>query len=162
MPATPRPAVIAPEPLKLTGCTGVRLRSMTRVVTRHYDAHLAQAGLRLTQYSLMAALKSLSPAPHSALARQLGMDRTTLTRNLKPLVEAGWVSQTREAHDARTTVLRLTDEGLALLQRARPLWRSAQTSLNQLLGAERVSTLHALLDDSMAVLGDDAPAAASR
>lgn len=79
-------------PAPVTGCTCFRLRKLTRRLTQHYDAYLAPTGLRLTQYSLLANLARGGPATMSALADLLEMDRTTLTRNLKPLVQSGFVA----------------------------------------------------------------------
>src|SRR5262249_59557256 len=79
---------IALPPERVTGCTCSRLRKLTRRITQHYDAHLVAAGLRVTQYSLLANLCRGGPATMSKLAVALAMDRTTLTRHLKPLAHA--------------------------------------------------------------------------
>lgn len=150
-------AAPAAEVPAVRGCTGLRLRALTRIVTRHYDAQLSRTGLRLTQYTLLSYLRSTGETGHSALAQALGMDRTTLTRNLKPLVEAGWITQARAGGDARSTRLRLTEAGLAQWQQARPQWLAAQRSLNDTLGVERVAALHRLMDESIAVLSPVPP-----
>ncbi|HSI57030.1 MAG TPA: MarR family winged helix-turn-helix transcriptional regulator [Ideonella sp.] len=150
-------AVPAETSPRARGCTGLRLRSLTRLVTRHYDAALAAAGLRLTQYTLLSYLKSSGEIAHTALAHALGMDRTTLTRNLRPLVEAGWIAQQKSSTDARATTLSLTDAGHQQWQQARPLWRTAQDSLNDTLGHQRVIDLHRLLEDSIEILSSGEP-----
>ncbi|HQU89748.1 MAG TPA: MarR family transcriptional regulator, partial [Denitromonas sp.] len=80
-------------------CTGARLRRLTRRVTVFYEQYLRTVGLRLTQYSVLAHLE-LEPQPLQILAEKLEMDRTTLTRGIRPLVAAGWIAQTPGA-DAR-------------------------------------------------------------
>lgn len=155
-PAAPSPTPAGDAPA-VRGCTGLRLRALTRIVTRHYDAQLSRTGLRLTQYTLLSYLRSSGAMGHSALAQALGMDRTTLTRNLKPLVDAGWIAQSRTGPDARSTRLQLTDAGMAQWQQARPQWLAAQRSLNDALGADRVAALHRLMDESIAVLSPGAP-----
>jgi len=146
--------------LRARGCTGLRLRSLTRLVTRHYDAELSQAGLRLTQYTLLSYLRSHGPIAHTALAHALGMDRTTLTRNLRPLVDAGWAAQQKSPTDARATTLSLTDAGREQWERARPRWRAAQDALNDTLGHTRVAELHRLMEESIAILSGHGPEAA--
>ena len=72
------------------GCTNFKLRQLLRGVARLYDAELALAGLKTTQYSLLSQLLSLGPIAPGALALQLGMDPSTLTRNVKVLIDLGW------------------------------------------------------------------------
>jgi DNA-binding MarR family transcriptional regulator len=143
------PRVSAPMP---SGCTCDRLRKLTRRVTQHYDARLAPAGLRVTQYSLLAHLERGGPATVSALARLMEMDRTTLTRNLKPLAEAGLVA-IAPGTDARSRVVSATGRGREARAAARQLWRQAQDEVNRVLGVEQVAALHAALEDSLARLG---------
>jgi DNA-binding MarR family transcriptional regulator len=138
-------------PASPSGCTCDRLRKLTRRITQHYDARLAPAGLRVTQYSLLAHLVRGGPAAMSALARLMEMDRTTLTRNLKPLAETGLVEIAPGA-DARSRVVTATERGRAARAAARELWRRAQDEVNHALGTDRVAALHAALEESLARL----------
>ena len=131
------------------GCTCFRLRKLTRRVTQHYDQHLAAAGLRITQFSLLSMLEYAESLSVSELAERLEMDRTTLSRNLGPLQAAGWV-ETGAGRDARSRALRITAAGRETWAQAKPHWRRAQDELNQALGLEQVAGLHGLLDDSLA------------
>lgn len=142
----------------ITGCTCDRLRKLTRRLTQHYDACLAPAGLRVTQFSLLAHLQRTGPTTICALADLLDMDRTTLTRNLAPLEAAGLVA-VRPGADARTRAVAVTERGRETWRAARPYWRRAQDEVNRLLGPDRVAGLHALLDGSLAVLHDAVPVA---
>lgn len=135
----------------ISGCTCDRLRKLTRRITQHYDARLAPTGLRVTQYSLLAHLERGGPTTMSALARLMEMDRTTLTRNLKPLVDAGFVSIAQGA-DARSRVVSATARGRAARASARDLWRRAQDEVNRALGEDQVARLHAALEGSLARL----------
>jgi DNA-binding MarR family transcriptional regulator len=119
-------------------------------MTQHYDARLAPAGLRLTQFSLLANLRA-GPLTMSALADRMEMDRTTLTRNLKPLADAGFVA-VAPGEDARSRVVSVTARGRDSWGGARELWRQAQDEVNRALGAEEVAALHAMLDESLARL----------
>jgi DNA-binding MarR family transcriptional regulator len=143
-----------------SGCTCFRLRKLTRRMTQHYDARLAPAGLRLTQFSLLANLRA-GPRTMSALADRMEMDRTTLTRNLKPLADAGFVAVAPGA-DARSRVVTVTDRGRDTWTAARELWREAQDEVNVALGAEQVALLHATLDESLARLKATATARSGR
>lgn len=136
------------------GCTNLKLRQASRLVTRHYEEHLRGLGLRITQYSLLSYVVTLGPTTAGALAAALKMDASTLTRNLQPLLQAGWVA-VHTGDDARQRVVQATDEGRALRADAQRAWKRAQTALNERLGAERVARLHALLDDCIAALGED-------
>lgn len=135
------------------GCTNFKLRQMLRVVSRLYDAELARAGLKGTQFSMLSHLSSLGPIQPNELARRMGMDASTLTRNLRVLTELGWAEQGPGA-DARSRLIALTVTGRAKLAQARRHWKKAQCSLNQKLGTAQVAALHALLDAGMDKLED--------
>lgn len=132
-----------------SGCTNFKLRQLTRRVTQHYDHHLARAGLKTTQYSLLSHIAKLGPLAPGELARQMALDASTLTRNLQPLVAAGWVV-VGEGVNARSRLLTLTDAGRELRQQAQRHWKAAQVELNGLLGPSMVAALHGLLDQAMA------------
>jgi len=128
-----------------SGCTCSRLRRLTRRLTAIYDHALAPSGLRVTQYSLLSFLQGPRTATLTALADALDLERTSLTRNLRPLVDAGWVALEPGA-DARSRVARLTARGAAKWAQAQPLWRAAQDEVNAKLGAAEVVKLHAQID----------------
>ncbi|MDM0059535.1 MarR family winged helix-turn-helix transcriptional regulator [Variovorax fucosicus] len=136
---------------KPQGCTNLRLRRLSRLVSRHYDAHVAASGLKTTQYSLLSHVVQLGPLRPVDLARAMNVEASTLTRNLKPMVAAGWLTQ-GEGPDARSRMISVTDAGRAKRAEAQAHWRDAQLGLNDLLGVERVLALHALLDESLDVL----------
>jgi DNA-binding MarR family transcriptional regulator len=135
----------------ITGCTCDRLRKLARRLTQRYDAFLAPTGLRLTQCSLLAHLMRGGPATMSALAELLEMDRTTLTRNLKPLADAGLVTM-GAGHDARERIVGVSDQGRTVWRAAREQWRRAQDEVNRMLGVEQVVALHGVLDGSLEAL----------
>lgn len=140
----------------LQGCTNLKLRQLTRRITQHYDAELAQAGLKTTQYSLLSHVLKLEPVRPGDLARTMKMDASTLTRNVKPLVVAGWV-QLAEGVDGRSRLITTTEAGREKRQEAQLQWKKAQTRLNQLMGMPRMLALHALIDEALDFLA--APAA---
>ena len=122
------------------------MRRLTRRVTEVYDRTLSAAGIRVTQYSLLTHLRGLRGAPMTQLAEKLDMDRTTLTRNLKPLLAAGWVGVQPSAEDARIRLVYITPAGEAQWQTARTYWRRAQDEVNVTIGPANLAGLHLLLD----------------
>lgn len=141
------------DAVKPQGCTNLKLRELSRVVTRHYDAHVAPTGLKNSQYSLLSHVVLLGPIRPGELAARMRLDASTLTRNLQPLVAAGWVEQ-GPGDDARSRSVVATEAGRAKRAEAQRAWKQAQLALNARLGNERVAALHALLDDCLAVLED--------
>lgn len=148
--AVKSPAATPPE-LKALGCTNLRLRQMMRRVAHHYDLEMAKAGLKTTQYSLLTYVLKLGPLRPGELAKGLKISASTLTRNLKPLVDAGWL-EVSAGSDARSRTVSITAEGRAKREEARHRWKVAQDSLNALLGTERVLALHGLINDSLELL----------
>ena len=91
-------------------CTNFKLRQLVRRVNQHYDAEVAQSGLRTTQYSLLTHVARLGPVRPVDLALAMKMTASTLSRNLQPLVAAGWLSVGAGA-DARSRLVQITDAG---------------------------------------------------
>lgn len=145
------PASDAPASAPLQGCTHFRLRQLMRMVGQHYDSEMARCGLKTTQYSLLSNVLKRGPIRPGVLAEAMNMEASTLTRNLRPLITAGWV--TLEAgEDARSRMVQITDAGRDKRAEAQRCWKAAQLSLNARLGTERVGALHALIDASLVVL----------
>jgi DNA-binding MarR family transcriptional regulator len=136
---------------KPQGCTNFRLRHLMRQVSRHYDAEVAKSGLKTTQYSLLSHVLHLGPLRPVDLAQAMGIEASTLSRNLKPMIAAGWLLQ-GEGPDARSRLIEITDDGRKKRTEAQRHWRAAQEQLNELLGVERVMALHTLVDESIALL----------
>jgi DNA-binding MarR family transcriptional regulator len=135
------------------GCTNFKLRKILRRVSRLYDAELAHAGLKTTQFSLLSNLLSLGPVAPGALANAMEMDPSTLTRNVHLLVEQGWVER-GPVTDTRSRSLSLTASGRAKFDEALVFWKRAQRTLNAQLGAAQVAALHELIDTALATLND--------
>lgn len=113
-------------------CLAMVLRQATRALTQRYDAALSGAGIRSTQFNLLVAVAQAPSVPMSRLAKAVVMDRTTLTRNLAPLVRRGLVTES-EANDKRVRSYALTARGRQVLVRALPDWKAAQArALNML------------------------------
>ena len=143
------PAPIPDSDSRLSGCTCSRLRRLTRRVTAVYDHALAAVGLRVTQFSLLAHLRGHPGFAMTDLAGRLDMDRTTLTRNLAPLIAAGWVEVTPSPEDARRRLVRITAAGDDIWRAARAHWRRAQQEVRSTIGDESLAVLHRLVDDTL-------------
>ena len=133
------------------GCTSFKLRQLTRRVSQHYDRVVASCGLKTTQYSLLSHIERLGPVRPSDLAAAMAMDASTLTRNLRLLLEHGWAAVGPGA-DGRSRLVTRTAKGRAKRVEAQRAWKRAQLALNAQLGSDRVAELHALIDDCMAAL----------
>ncbi len=124
------------KPMDVKNCINFNLRKAARTVTHLYDEMLKPSGLRSTQFSLLTVLSLEGAETISNLAHQLVMDRTTLTRNLKPLQSQGWVKRV-PGEDRRTRAWTITGQGRKVLAQALPLWQKAQKNTVNLLGKEQ-------------------------
>ena len=115
-----------------TPCLCNALRQASRAVSRLYDEELRGVGLRTTQYSLLRVLAQAGQVRQGDLSGLTLLDETTLTRNLRPLVDAGWVA-VRSGDDRREKLVTITKAGTAKLAEARPAWERAQTRMQALL-----------------------------
>jgi DNA-binding MarR family transcriptional regulator len=128
-------------------CACFKARMAARALTRAYDEALRPLDLRVTQFSVLVAI-SLAGGRRTIteLADQLGMERSTLSRNFNPLVRRGLIVLGPERqHRARSA--HITDAGRALLQTALPLWAAAQERLRASLGHRNWTETHARLAD---------------
>jgi len=132
--------------LKSELCNCLALRQAARHVTQFYDQFLVAAGLRTTQFSILARLHRLGSTTIGALAADLVMDRTTLGRNLQPLEREGLVAVVKGRTDRRSREIRLTDTGAERLRTAVEGWVKAQAGFEAVFGEQRSSELRALLN----------------
>lgn len=121
-------------------CACANLRQASRAITQFYDQLLQPSGLRATQFTVLVAISFSGQISITDLAERLGMDRTTLTRNLKPLEKQGLV-ESNSGEDRRIRMVRLTDQGQETLENALPLWKKAQEQVVEALGPEKFNQL---------------------
>lgn len=131
-----------------TDCYCTQFRRSANALTGVYDDALRPVGLKITQFSLLRALQRLEEATYTEIATEVALDKTTISRNLKLLIDAGWVDVTPKA-DARVKVARLSKEGAAKLRRAEPYWKRAQMRVERdvqkfMKGAAKERLLEAL------------------
>ena len=135
----------SPEQVAIETCACHKVRMAARAVTRAYDDMLRPTGLRATQVAVLAAIAIDGAISISALAKLMGMDRSTLTRNLRPLEELKLIAVGSEGwHRSRT--LAMTKLGRTRLREALPLWEKAQKALKAKLGDRDWAGMHDSLD----------------
>jgi DNA-binding MarR family transcriptional regulator len=133
---------LTPEMFERVGklCMCANLRQAARIITKIYDEFLQPAGVSSSQFILLGAIGANPSIAVTPLAEQLGMDPTTLARNLKVLERSGWVEVVKGA-DRRTRVVNLTEQGMAMSARALPFWQQAQAWVIEQIGEERYRTM---------------------
>ncbi len=129
-------------------CTCAVLRRTARRVTQAYDRALRPAGIKLTQYSVLANVLRDAGLSITELAERLAMDRTTLTRNLRPMERAGWI-EVGPGSDRRRRAVQITAAGDEVFEAAFPLWQAAERNLRRSLGRETAADLRRLLDEAL-------------
>lgn len=127
-------------------CLCTNLRRAARGVSRFYDGALDGFGINVAQYSLLNNLLRLDQPSISSLAEAMGLDRSTLGRNVRVLEAAGLVCL-MEGDDQRNRLVQLTEAGRERLAAALPAWEAAQQRLIDRLGAQKRETLLALLNE---------------
>lgn len=128
---------ITNENLKSVGsrCAGVRTLMTARSVARLFDNKMKAVGLTGTQFSLLVAIGSREFKSISELGETLNIEKSTLSRNLRPLMDAGLIVRDRAA-GGRSISHTLTTEGEERLEAAYPIWQSVQDQLEDSLGYE--------------------------
>jgi len=127
-------------------CLCFNLQRSARMIAQFYDVAVKQFGLTVQQFSLLATLSNFKDGVElTTLAEYMGVERTTLTRNLKHMQNKGLV-ETVSVPDGRVRQLKLTKEGEAILKKASPEWRKAQTGFSKALSNENTADLLRLLN----------------
>ena len=142
---------------KLGRCACTQVRRLARKLSSFYDSLLSPEGLTITQYSLLADIERAGQLSHAVLAEKVGMERTTLTRNLRPLTRAKWVTA-GTGKDRRQHLLQLTAAGRRKLVRSLPLWEEAQGQFLSQIGTESLQELRTLLTSSESAITKAFPA----
>ena len=122
-------------------CANINLRRATRAISNYYDdLFLAGCGLRATQITQLVVPYLAGPQTINEIADRLGLDRTTLTRNLKLLEEAGLL-KIQPGDDQRTRMVTITQQGKNVLRKALPVWEKAQAHVEQGMGKKEFHSL---------------------
>src|SRR5438445_6214270 len=122
------------------GCFCMTSREAARKITRLYDSRMQESGIRITQFTILSQLMLRGEMPIGKLAGILGMERTTLTRNLTPLEAQNWIT-VRAGDDPRARMIAISAPGRAAVRRAFPYWSSEQAQVGKLLGGDGQAAL---------------------
>jgi len=129
-------------------CLCLASRRAARALSRSFERQLKPHGVRIGQFSALTALMLRGPMTVGALADFLGVERTTLTRNLALIEAKRWVS-VHAGEDARSRVVEVTAAGRARVDAALPAWRAAQEAATRAIGAAGAASLHRLAERSI-------------
>ncbi|MGH2900937.1 MAG: MarR family winged helix-turn-helix transcriptional regulator [Solirubrobacteraceae bacterium] len=127
-------------------CPCNKLRKGARGLTQLYENALAGSGLKITQLPVLIALAIGGDQPVTSLAAVVGLDRTTLTRNLRVLEQRGLVATRESDDDARVRIVSFTLEGSSVLSAALARWHVVQTEIERTFGQQRLQALYDELD----------------
>src|SRR5438552_2347774 len=137
-----------------SACIYNNLRRAARLVTNYYDKLLEPAGLRVSQATVLVVLYLDDGQTINEMAETLELDRTTLTRNLKPLAQQGLLT-IAPGSDQRTRVVTLTPEGKSALLNVLPLWEQTQSYMVEGIGESNASLLLKQLSETAALTNSD-------
>ena len=137
----------------MENCVCLNLRRVTRVVTQFFDAEMRRHGIRPTQRSILLALNAKESWSMAELSDWLGMDRTTLVRNLRPLQRDGLAQAVGGGRGARVE-LSITAKGRKKIKESHQAWRSAQSSAVKTLGEQRWSAILSDLETTALALNN--------
>jgi len=135
-------------------CVCFNLRWVTRAVTQFYDAEMRWHGIRPTQGSILASLQARNSWNMAELSDWLGMERTTLVRNLRPLQRDGFVKTIGGGRGNRVEVM-ITNKGRKQIEKLTPAWKSAQNAVVKTLGEKRWSTILSDLETAALALNNN-------
>jgi DNA-binding MarR family transcriptional regulator len=125
-------------------CFCAQSRRLARLLTARYDAALAPAGLSAAQFETLSTLRGMGTPAGTALAARLAVDKTTLSRNLRPLLQDGLVASAISTTDARSLTYSLTEAGRKRLAKAKPLWETAHHDTTTTLGTHAPAIMRSL------------------
>jgi DNA-binding MarR family transcriptional regulator len=130
------------------GCFCLTSRQAARKITRLYDSYMQKSGIRATQFTILSQLMLRGEMPIGKLADILGMERTTLTRNLTLLEQKKWIS-IKAGADPRARMVGITAAGRGIVRRCFPHWSQAQAHVGKMLGADGQAALNILASRSL-------------
>lgn len=142
-------------------CTCFRLRRADRQLTRLYDAALAEAGIGVVQFSVLAELARSGPMGVTELGDRLGTERTTLTRTLERMQAAGWIAP-QASDDQRLRRHAMTDAGRRQFAQAASAWRRVESAMARAMGTDRLELLWQLLGEARQAADQVAAGTAAR
>lgn len=129
---------------KLSPCHCINLRRTSGCITEYYDRAVEPCGLTISQFSLLWNLDFLGQSNTTALAARMDLDRSTLARNLRPLLANGFIEDAARAN-SRNRMLKVTPKGKMALEIGIPLWKAAQKKIIAAIGEENLDIFKNIL-----------------
>jgi DNA-binding MarR family transcriptional regulator len=121
-------------------CLSFNLRKTERVITRHYDSYLAPAGITAVQLPILAIVSTLETPSARAVSDELGLDRSTLSRNLAVLERDGLL-ELGTSSGPKPGIISLTAKGRETLRRAHPRWRKAHDAVEKVISGGDITAV---------------------
>ena len=137
---------------QLSECSCNMMRKSARKITQFYENNLREAGIKPTQFSILATLANTGPIQLTQLANRLILERTSLTRNLNVLERNTWIDIQPGEEDSRQRVVSLTRNGYKQLDCAIPYWQKAQKAIAKDMGQETITRLRTMLDEMTEII----------
>ncbi len=137
---------------QLSECSCNMMRKSARKITQFYENNLREAGIKPTQFSILATLANTGPIQLTQLANRLVLERTSLTRNLNVLERNTWIDIQPGEEDSRQRVVSLTRNGYKQLDCAIPYWQKAQKAIAKDMGQETITGLRTTLDEMTEII----------
>ena len=122
-------------------CPVFNIRAASRLITQQFDDILKPSGLQITQFSVLVGVGLEGNPTINQLAKTLVMDRTTLTRGLKPLESMGLL-KIKKGEDKRTSTVELTSKGVVAINKTTPFWKKARDSAAEKFGEKFLKALN--------------------
>lgn len=126
-------------------CMSYNLHRADLIVTELYNRYLEPVGITVRQYTILSYINEEQPVNISRLSRLIGVDRTTMVRNIQTLESKEVIAE--QEGKGRSRYLALTDQGRELFETAKKEWNKAQEAFGKGLGKERTRMLRSMLDD---------------
>lgn len=137
---------LAVAELVLQQCAGARLRTMNRVVTKIYDAHLRSLDVRFSQLNILMMITGRGPISSGQIGEIFHLEKSTLSRNLRVLEKSGWIRQ-HDGEPKNRVQYVATEAGYRLICDAKPHWQKAQAEVADLLGQKGIEAIHSAFNN---------------
>lgn len=126
--------------MKITECYCINLRRAANSITSYYDSVMNPLGITITQFSLLSSIHKLNGCTVTDLAVHMGLERTTVVRNIKPLYTKELILNSAR-NGARKKCIVLTEKGSNVLNEGRKLWNGAQEEIAEIMGKDEMEIL---------------------
>ncbi|HDR3017808.1 MarR family winged helix-turn-helix transcriptional regulator [Pseudomonas aeruginosa] len=137
--------------MNLDLCTVALTQNLGRILTQMEDAQLSEVGLTGRQLRLLETAALAGPLPIGGLAALLHLDRSTLSRNIQPLLRAGWLGRS-SGRDRRKNLISITEAGSELRERSEPFRQRAEQEIESRLGLENCEALKGVIRQALVSL----------